>query len=138
MVIAADRRQARQILSYIRGDLNSSPMLRKAVVSETASRIEFDTRIAVEIHTASFRAVRGYTVVGAICDELAFWSSEGSANPDSEVLSSLRPAMSTIPGAVLMSITSRTPARARHFTFSRRISAARTPACSSGRPTREP
>jgi hypothetical protein len=106
MVIAADRRQARQILSYIRGDLNSSPMLRKAVVSETASRIEFDTRIAVEIHTASFRAVRGYTVVGAICDELAFWSSEGSANPDSEVLSSLRPAMSTIPGAVLMSITS--------------------------------
>lgn len=60
----------------------------------------------IEIHTASFRAVRGYSVVAAICDELAFWRSDESANPDAEILAALRPAMATIPGALLLAISS--------------------------------
>jgi hypothetical protein len=44
------------------------------------------------------------TVAAAILDEVAFWSSEGP-NPDHEVLTALRPAMSTIPGAKLICIS---------------------------------
>src|SRR5262249_41186022 len=60
----------------------------------------------IEIHTASFRALRGYTVIGAVLDEVAFWRSEDAANPDDEVINALRPAMATVPNALLVAITS--------------------------------
>jgi hypothetical protein len=44
--------------------------------------------------------------VAAICDEIAFWHSEDSANPDHEILAALRPAMTTVRGAVLLCISS--------------------------------
>jgi hypothetical protein len=50
--------------------------------------------------------VRGYTVVAALADEIAFWASEDSANPDTEVLNALRPAMATVPGALMLCISS--------------------------------
>ena len=59
-----------------------------------------------EVHTASFRSVRGYTVVAAILDEIAFWRSEDSANPDREIVNALRPAMATVPGALLLAMSS--------------------------------
>src|SRR5262249_12555318 len=61
--------------------------------------------IVIEIHTSNFRAVRGYTIVAAICDEVAFWHDETSANPDVEILNALRPAMATVPGALLLCIS---------------------------------
>ena len=60
----------------------------------------------IEIHTASFRTVRGYTVVGAILDELAFFPTEDAADPDREILAALRPAMATIPAAMLLCLSS--------------------------------
>lgn len=106
MVLAADRRQARVVKRYISGLLDSVPMLAGLVVKETKEAIELGNGITIEIHTASFRAVRGYTVVGAICDEAAFWAVDDSANPDAEILAALRPAMATVPGAVLLVISS--------------------------------
>ena len=44
--------------------------------------------------------------MGAICDELAFWHTDGSANPDIEILNALRPAMATVPSALLVVISS--------------------------------
>ena len=58
------------------------------------------------MHTASFRAVRGYTVCAAILDEVAFWPAEDSANPDVEILNAIRPAVATVPGALLLGISS--------------------------------
>ena len=73
----------------------------------TADAIDLTNGITIEIHTSSFRAVRGYTVVAAICDEIAFWPvDETSANPDAEILNALRPAMATVPGALLICLTS--------------------------------
>jgi hypothetical protein len=46
-------------------------------------------------------------VVGAVLDEVAVWRSDESANPDKEILAALRPAMATVPGALLMAISSR-------------------------------
>lgn len=106
MLIATDRRQARVLKRYIIGLLRGVPMLAQMIVNETGDAIELSNRIVIEIHTASFRAVRGYTVVAALLDEIAFLPSEGSANPDSEILAALRPAMATVPGALLIAISS--------------------------------
>ena len=62
--------------------------------------------ITIEVHTASFRTVRGYTVVAGLCDEMAFWRIDDSASPDTEILNALRPAMATVPGAVLLCASS--------------------------------
>lgn len=106
MVIAADRRQARTVLRYINGLLDSVPMLANMVQKRTAESIELSNRISIEVHTANFRAVRGYTLVGAILDELAFWRTDDSANPDAEIVAALRPGMATVPGALLLGISS--------------------------------
>jgi hypothetical protein len=106
MVIAADRRQARVVFRYIRGFLDAVPMLNALVESQTKEAINLTNRISIEVHTANFRAVRGYTVVAAICDEIAFWRSEDSASPDTEILNGLRPGMATVPESLLLCISS--------------------------------
>lgn len=105
-IIAADRKQARTVMSYITGLVDNVPLLSRLVEHRTAESITFATRCRIEVHTASFRSVRGYTVIGAVLDEVAFWRSEDSANPDIEVLTALRPAMATVPGALLLAISS--------------------------------
>src|SRR5207249_290057 len=106
MVLAADRRQARVIFRYVLGFVERLPGLRALVVRQTAEALHFANGVSVEIHTSSYRAVRGYTIVAAICDEIAFWRSDESTNPDTEIINALRPAMATVPGALLLCISS--------------------------------
>ena len=105
MIIAADRRQARTILRYVAG-LLKLPIFKALVERETAEGFDLNTRITVEVVTCSIRSVRGYSIAAALCDELAFWSSEDSAAPDTEVLDSIRPGMAMIPGAMLLCASS--------------------------------
>jgi hypothetical protein len=106
IVIAADRRQARTIFRYARAMLNRIPMLKRMVERETAESFDLTNGVSIEIGTASFRTSRGYTIVAALCDEIAFWMSEDSANPDFEILDALRPGMATIPNAMLLCASS--------------------------------
>jgi hypothetical protein len=100
MIIASDRRQARTVMRYISGLINENPMLRRMVLRENSEQIEFSNRAAIEVHTASHRAVRGYTLSAAILDEIAFWHVEG-ANPDVEIIAALRPALATLGGKLI-------------------------------------
>ena len=90
MVLAADRNQAGVLLGYVRGLIADNPMLAQLVTAEGVERIELGTlRVAIEEHTSSYRAVRGRTVIAALCDEVAFWRSMptnrfGSADPHAE------------------------------------------------------
>jgi hypothetical protein len=107
MIIAADRRQARTIVRYVKGLLKLVPMLAQTIESETAESITLTNRVVIEVHSCSFRAVRGYTVVACLADEIAFWTTdEAGANPDHEVLSAVRPAMATVPGSMLLCASS--------------------------------
>lgn len=99
MLIAGDRAQARTLLRYVRG-MCEHPLIRPMVVREGVEGLEFRNRSAVEVHTASQRAVRGYTLAAVVMDEIAFWTSEG-ANPDAEVLAALRPALATLDGRLI-------------------------------------
>jgi hypothetical protein len=105
VIIAADRRQATVIFKYLRGMLGI-PMLESLIERETQDTIDLSSGITVEIQTANYKTVRGRTVVSCLLDELAFWSSEDSANPDVEIINALRPAMATIPGAVMIKASS--------------------------------
>ena len=65
LVIAVDRRQARTVLRYIQGLLTQVPMLARMIVSERAEGFDLTNAISIEVHTASFRSTRGYTIVAA-------------------------------------------------------------------------
>ncbi len=106
MVVARDRSQAKVILGYIKALIHEVPALAQYVERETAEAIDLVGQISVEVHTASYRAIRGRTVVCGLCDEIAFWPSDDAAEPDVEILNALRPSMATIPQAVLLCASS--------------------------------
>lgn len=106
MLIAADRKQARVLMRYISSLFNNVQLLKPLIAKETMESIELTNSINIEVHTCNFRTVRGYTVIACIADEIAFWRMEDSANPDIEILNAVRPAMSTIPGSLLLCLSS--------------------------------
>jgi hypothetical protein len=50
--------------------------------------------------------VRGRTLIAALLDEIAFFRSEDSANPDFEILDAIRPAMASMAGSMLLCASS--------------------------------
>lgn len=93
-------------MQYIDALLDETPMLASMVTHRTNESVELSTGVRIEVHTASWRALRGYTVIAAIADEICFWRTEDSANADHDIVNALRPAMSTVPSAVLVAISS--------------------------------
>jgi len=107
MCLASERRQAGIVLRYVRA-LFEHPVLAPLVGRRTREALELRTHVQIEVHSAQYRGVRGHTVVGCVCDEIAFWRDEtsGAANPDVEILAAVRPAMATVEGSVLLAISS--------------------------------
>ena len=104
MVIASDKKQARQVLRFMRG-LLSAPVLAARVVNDTAESIELQGDVTLEVITAS-NAVRGYTVAACLADELAFWPADDASTSGAEVVAAIRPAMLTIPNSLLICASS--------------------------------
>ena len=55
---------------------------------------------------ASAKTTRGYAVVAALLDEVAFFPTDDSANPDYDILDAIRPGMATVPNAMLLCASS--------------------------------
>jgi len=105
MLLAADRAQARVILHYVKA-LFSHARLAPLVTRRLRDAVELKTNVVVQVYAASHKTSRGYTLVGAVLDEIAFWpTDEGSAEPDAEVVAALRPGMATVPGALLVGVS---------------------------------
>ena len=103
-VLAATTRQAEVMLGYISALFadRSRPLFHKLRKNETQETVELHNNIVVEVRPASFKTSRGITAVSMICDEIAFWASgDGAANPDSEILSAMRPSLATTRGLLL-------------------------------------
>lgn len=81
-------------------------LLAKMIERETADSFDLTNGTTIEVHVASMKTTRGYTIVAALCDEIAFWPHEDAAEPDYEVLNALRPGMATIPNAMLLCASS--------------------------------
>ncbi len=102
VVLAKDKDQAKIILRYVKGFLSRIPMLKRMVERETQFGVELSNSVAIEITPSNFRSVRGRAIIAALCDEIAFWSDEESANPDDEVIKAIKPGMLMIPTSMLL------------------------------------
>jgi hypothetical protein len=105
LILARDREQSKVVFGYVSGILNGVPALKQMIIRQTVDEIELNNGITIAVKTSDYRAVRGVTVACCICDEVAFWDSQG-VNPDKEIFQALRPAMVTIPEAKLLVISS--------------------------------
>jgi hypothetical protein len=107
-VLATNRDVSQVVLGYINGLIDSTPALAELVEDRGAEHIDLAGRVSIEVHTSSFRSIRGRTIAAAILDEVAYWRSEESANPDYEIVTALRPALETLrkSGALLLGISS--------------------------------
>ena len=104
MIVAVDRPQARVAIGYIQGLLEASPVLSQMVTHTGRESIELG-RITIEVATNSFRSVRGRTLLAVILDEVAFFRSDTTANPDTETYRALVPGLATT-GGLLIGISS--------------------------------
>ncbi|MDT3686485.1 MAG: terminase large subunit [Pseudorhodoplanes sp.] len=106
LVIATDRKQARVIFRYVRAFVTLIPMLRKMIENENSDSFDLKNSVSIEVATASFRAVRGYAICAALLDEMAFFPTGDSAEPDTEILNAIRPGMAQFPNALLLCASS--------------------------------
>lgn len=102
-IMAASTLQGTRAFNHVAGILKDSPILSTMMDGEsTADTIRLTTRIDIEVRPANYRTIRGVTAVGAIADEVCIWMTDGSANPDAEILNALRPAMATTGGMLMV------------------------------------
>jgi hypothetical protein len=103
--MAASTQQAASAFAFVRGIFETAPNLIDLVAGQTSDTLSLTTGIDVQVRPASFRTIRGLTCVAVLCDEIAFWRSEDTANPDREVLQAVRPSLATT-GGPLVAISS--------------------------------
>ena len=103
--LAVDRTQAAIVHRYISGYFHDVPLLQQLAVRESADGLELNNQCEIVIATNSFRSVRGRTIAAVIFDEVAFWRDETTANPDVETYNAVVPGLVTLPGALLIGIT---------------------------------
>ena len=101
LLLAPDMKQAKVLLGYAEGTLESTPIMKQLIASRTAETLTLATGITLEVRSASFRRIRGVTCVAVLADECAFWLSDESANPDVEILNAARPALATTQGPLI-------------------------------------
>jgi hypothetical protein len=101
LCLATDRQQAGIVFGYIKAFFFDTPMLNLMVTRETADTLELNNGVDIQVSTASYRAVRGRAIALVILDELAFFSSEHSANPDLEIYRALLPGCATLDGTLI-------------------------------------
>lgn len=108
MILARDKEQAGVIRGYVLAFLKAVPFLSDLLVDEpTQKLIELANGITIEIRAVGEAGTRGYTVVAALADEIAFWPTDAeSAKQDRKVVRALRPAMFGIKGAMLVMLSS--------------------------------
>ncbi len=109
-IVSASLWQAGKAHQYLSGIFSTVPALKKLKIGETSDTISLSTRVDIECRPASFRTIRGGTAVAIIADEAAFWRSDDTRNPDSEILNGARPMLATTGGmlAVISSPYART------------------------------
>jgi hypothetical protein len=104
--LACDREQAQIVLGYIKAFFEAIPDLAHLIVRETRLGLELASGVNITVATNSFRQTRGRTISLAIFDECSFWRSEETVNPDRETYRAVLPGLATLPGSMLIAISS--------------------------------
>jgi hypothetical protein len=103
LIISPDTEQSSICLDYTTAIFEQSPILSQLIAARTRTELRLTNNISVESRAADFRRLRGPSFVKVICDESAFWmTGEASANPDTEIINSVRPGLATTGGSLTM------------------------------------
>jgi hypothetical protein len=105
LCLASTKDQASIVLNYCKAYFEKSQHLAAMVVRETADGFELDNGAEIIVAPNSYKSVRGRTYCCAIFDETSFWRDETSVNPDTEVYNAVLPGLSTLPGSMLIGIS---------------------------------
>lgn len=103
-VISPTKHQSNIVKTYIQGIFNSSAVLRNEIKKETATGLELRSGIHIGILAGDFRTVRGFTLLAAIVDELAFFGIDietSRIKSDTELIAALRPGLATTGGRLI-------------------------------------
>ena len=106
LVMAVDKAQAKVTLDYARAYFQAIPMFRAMIERDTGDGLELSNRMALTVVANDYRSIRGRTLVAAILDEVSYWRNEVTANPDLEVYRAVKPALASMPGSLLIGISS--------------------------------
>jgi hypothetical protein len=101
LVLAASQAQARTVFEYVRGFLDTSPVLSKEMVASSQQEITLRNGIVIAVHSNSFRTIRGRTLCAVVLDEVAYWRDEASALPDVETYRAVLPSLATTNGMLI-------------------------------------
>jgi hypothetical protein len=104
--LAVDRDQSRIVTNYVRAFFDAIPDLGAMVTRETRYGLDLDNNVEIAVATNNFRQARGRTVLLGILDEVAWYRSDDSATPDVETYRALTPSLATLPGSMLVGISS--------------------------------
>ena len=105
MCIAVDREQAGIVANYIKAYFQEVAALAALVKTIDRDGVTLRNGVAIVVATNSYRSVRGRRIICVIFDEVAFWRSEDSANPDIEVAGAVAPGLARTPGSMLILIS---------------------------------
>jgi hypothetical protein len=105
-IVSPSKSQGQIIFNYALAMIESIPALAGLIARKTIESIDLTNNVSVTIQTASFRTPRGFSNVAANFDEAAFWRDDSGANPDAEIARAVRPALASVPGSLLVSISS--------------------------------
>ena len=86
------------VFNYAVSFLEDSPVLRQQIESVTTEEIRLTGNVAISVHAANYRSIRGRTLLGVIADESAYWRDETSAQPDVEIYRACAPALAAANG----------------------------------------
>lgn len=93
-IVGENKRTARVNLSYVEAFCECIP---GAIKKRNKESIELFNGVEIRSQACSFRSSRGYNLIFLAAEEMAYWRSDESANPDVEVMRALEPALE--PGA---------------------------------------
>jgi hypothetical protein len=99
MLLAVDREQAKIAFNYLAALFREVRALAKLVRRVTDDSIELGNNVDVEVHTNSFRSVRGRSLLCVICDEVAFWAPRTRKTPTARLSPRCSPASAASPAA---------------------------------------
>jgi hypothetical protein len=105
LCLAVDKAQASIVEKYTRAYFSEIALLRGQVKRETGDGLELTTGAELDVLASNFRNVRGRSIARVVMDEVAFWRSETTANPDTETYQALVPSLAIIPGSMLIGIS---------------------------------
>jgi hypothetical protein len=101
LILAPTVAQAAIAFGYLRAFIERSPILAGLIEDVSNSEIKLRGNIVIACHPASYRTVRGRTLLAAVFDECAFWRDETSALPDVETYRAVLPSLATTNGMLI-------------------------------------